>query len=342
MTKKFKIHKSYEERSKQHRNIHRNTAWGSGFVDDVKLSWDMFRPSFWGAWCAIITLWLIVNLLPFKVIIALGKAIGRLMKRFLKGRSYVLQTNLKLAFPNMSEQERNDLENRIFENSGVALFETGMAWFWPNWRIKRIFIVDPEEYAIAKELADKKERVLLLSCHMMSLEMGARMFGQFVAPGIGVYRGSDHPVWEYIQIKGRLRCNAALVERSDARSMVKALMKGLAIWYAPDQDYGPKSAVFVPFFGVDKTCTVTGLHDLARIKDVKVLPFWPTREANGYRIHFMKPLENFPTDNKENDTRLGNEIVEKMIMSAPDQYLWMHRRFKTTPEGEPSRYTEIG
>ena len=124
--------------------------------------------------------------------------------------------------------------------------------------------------------------------------------------------------------------------------MVKAVMKGYPIWYAPDQDYGLNSSVFVPFFGVDKACTVTGLHDLARIKDVKVQPFWLVREDKGYRLRVLPPLENFPTQDEVADTRLGNQYVEQMINSDRAQYLWMHRRFKTTPEGESSRYPDIG
>ncbi len=341
MEDKFKIHKSIEERSKSHRNTHRNIGWGAGVTEGVAFSKKMLLPSFWGTWTGFGLLWLIVNLLPYSCITTLGRFVGRQMKRFIKGRRYIVQTNLKLSFPDKDQQWLDDMEHRIFESAGIAIFETGIAWFWPNWRIKRLLIVDEKELERARELAKADTRTIAFTCHMTTLEIGARLYALAIKPGIGVYRSSDHPVIEYIQVKGRLRSNLALVDRNDVRSMVKAVMKGYPIWYAPDQDYGTNSAVFVPFFAVDQAATVTGLHDLARIKGVKVQPFWLIREKNGYRLRVLDPIENFPTQDEVADTRLGNEYVEKMILSAPEQYLWMHRRFKTCPEGVPSRYPKI-
>ena len=225
---------------------------------------------------------------------ALGRLLGRTMQRILKPRRYVVSTNLKLAFPQMSQEERDQLQKRIFENAGMAIFETGIAWFWPDWRIKRMLIIDDKELALAKELAKENTRTIAFTCHMVTLEIGARLYALAIKPGIGVYRSTDHPVVEYVQVKGRLRSNLALIDRSDVRSMVKAVMKGYPIWYAPDQDYGLSSSVFVPFFGVEKTCTVTGLHDLARIKGVKVQPFWVVREKEGYRLRVFINRHTFP------------------------------------------------
>lgn len=342
MADKFKIHTSYKERKKQHRITVRNITWGSGVTEGVPFSWSLLRPSFWGAWSAIAVLFLVVTLLPYGAILCLGRMLGRLMHKLLKGRRYVVSTNLKLAFPEKSEEDRAALEKRIFENAGMAIFETGIAWFWPDWRIKRRLIIDPEELRKARELGAQDTRTIAFTCHMVTLEIGARLYALAIKPGIGVYRSSDHPVWEYIQVKGRLRSNLALVDRTDVRSMVKAVMKGFPIWYAPDQDYGITSSVFVPLFGVKNACTVTGLHDLARIKGVKVQPFWLIREKGGYRLRVLDPLDNFPTEDEVADTLRGNQIVEQMILSAPEQYLWMHRRFKTAPEGEAPRYPKIG
>lgn len=341
MARKIKLHKSFEERSRQHRNTQRNISWGTGVTEGIPFTWDLLRPAFWGSWAAIITLYLIVNLLPYRCILATGRLIGKLMHRFFKSRRYVVSTNLKLAFPEKSDEERAELQKRIFENTSIAAFETGIAWFWPDWRLRRLLLIDENELKKARELGEANTRTIAFTCHMVTLEIGARLYAMAIKPGIGVYRSSDHPVWEFIQVNGRLRANLALVDRTDVRSMVKAVMKGYPIWYAPDQDYGRSSSVFVPFFGVDKACTVTGLHDLARIKDVKVQPFWLVREKNGYRLRVLDPLENFPTDDPVADTARANKVIEQMIMSDPAQYLWMHRRFKTTPEGEPSRYPDI-
>lgn len=338
---KIKLHTSFQERNRKHRNTRRNLSWGSGVTTGVAFSRNMLHPAFWGAWAAIGLLWLIVTCLPYKMILLLGKGVGALMFKLLKGRRYVVETNLKLAFPEMQETERAKLEREIFTNAGIAVFETGIAWFWPDWRIKRMLLIDDQELARARELAAANTRTIAFTCHMVTLEIGARLYALAIKPGIGVYRSTDHPVWEYIQVKGRLRSNLALVERSDVRSMVRSVMQGHPIWYAPDQDYGPPSSVFVPFFGVKDACTVTGLHDLARIKGVKVQPFWLVREDKGYRLHVLEPFDNFPTEDAVADTVRGNQMVEKMIMSAPGQYLWMHRRFKTVPPGSKGRYQGV-
>lgn len=337
----MKLHTSYEERKKEGRNVERKISWGEGVTEGVPFTKNMLHPRYWGTWLGFIFLFLIVNLLPYKLTMALGRLLGRTMQRILKPRRYVVSTNLKLAFPQMSQEERDQLQKRIFENAGMAIFETGIAWFWPDWRIKRMLIIDDKELALAKELAKENTRTIAFTCHMVTLEIGARLYALAIKPGIGVYRSTDHPVVEYVQVKGRLRSNLALIDRSDVRSMVKAVMKGYPIWYAPDQDYGLSSSVFVPFFGVEKTCTVTGLHDLARIKGVKVQPFWVVREKEGYRLRVLAPLENFPTEDEVADTITSNKYVEQMIRSDLAQYLWMHRRFKNRPEGEPKRYPEI-
>ena len=339
--KKMKLHTSYEERKKEGRNVERKISWGEGVTEGVPFTKNMLHPRYWGTWLGFIVLFLIVNLLPYKLTMALGRLLGRTMQRILKPRRYVVSTNLKLAFPQMSQEERDQLQKRIFENAGMAIFETGIAWFWPDWRIKRMLIIDDKELALAKELAKENTRTIAFTCHMVTLEIGARLYALAIKPGIGVYRSTDHPVVEYVQVKGRLRSNLALIDRSDVRSMVKAVMKGYPIWYAPDQDYGLSSSVFVPFFGVEKTCTVTGLHDLARIKGVKVQPFWIVREKEGYRLRVLASLENFPTEDEVADTITSNQYVEQMIRSDLAQYLWMHRRFKNRPEGEPKRYPEI-
>ena len=118
-------------------------------------------------------------------------------------------------------------------------------------------------------------------------------------------------------------------------------MRNLPIWYAPDQDYGKTASGFVPFFGVDKAATVVGTHNLARVKNTLVQPSWTIRKDGKYQLFVGEPLENFPTEDATQDTILVNQVLEQMIRMAPEQYLWLHRRFKTTPEGEDNRYPMI-
>ena len=343
--KKFKLHDSFrrqeKERLKQRRFSLIGKGWGKGFVSKAVFSKKMLHPFFWGAWITAFFYYLMVVLLPYPVQMFLGRRIGLLIGRFMPSRRYVLETNLKLAFPTMEEKERKVMERRILENSGVAIFETGIAWFWSDRRLLRHASFDPKEIELARALAAEDRPVIVLTAHFVHLEIMARLYALLIKPGIGVYRPSEHPVWEYLQVKGRLRDNLALVSSKDPRSMLKAMIKRVPIWYAPDQDYGAKVSVFAPFFGVEKAATVTGTHDLARFKDTAVQPSWTVRDHGKYILRVLPALEDFPTEDVLVDTVRVNKILEKMIMTRPDQYLWLHRRFKTGPEGEPDRYPEL-
>ncbi|MCR5084179.1 MAG: LpxL/LpxP family Kdo(2)-lipid IV(A) lauroyl/palmitoleoyl acyltransferase [Succinivibrionaceae bacterium] len=340
--KKRKLHTDWETRKREHRKMDRESGWGKGWTGRPRFQISLLRPSYLGIWLMIGLLWLIVTLLPYTIIMWLGRMLGLTLVRLIKNRKYVTDCNLRLAFPDMPQEERDRLARKIFINSGQAVFETGIAWFWSDRRLLRHSAVDEEEIKRARELIEvQHKRVLVMTAHFVTLEIMARLYALHVAPGIGIYRSSDHPLWEYLQVKGRLRSNLALVDRNDPRSIVKALMSGHPTWYPPDQDYGPRVSIFAPFFGVENAATITGPHDLARIKNTVVQPYWIIRSHSKYHLHIGAPLEGFPSADARADTIRCNRAIEKMILMAPEQYLWVHRRFKTAPPGEPSRYPEI-
>lgn len=346
MSKKpIELHPSWQKKAREERENKRFTivqkGWGKGFVSKATLVKQMFHPHFWGAWFCIFLLWLTVTILPYPVIMFLGRKLGHILGKISPSRKYVLNRNLELAFPDMSKEDREKLSLKVQENSGQALFETGMAWFWSDRRLLKHACIDENQRKKALEIAASNRPILVLTAHFVHLEIMARLYALYVTPGIGVYKPTDHPVWEWAQVHGRLRDNIALVDRRDPRSMIKALMRNLPIWYAPDQDYGPKASVFVPFFGVEKTATVVGTHNLARVKNTQVQASWTIRKNGKYQLFIDDPLDNFPTDDEVLDTIRINKVIEKMILMAPEQYLWLHRRFKTTPEGESSRYPLI-
>ena len=182
--------------------------------------------------------------------------------------------------------------------------------------------------------------MLLLSCHFMTLELNARMFG-LLQPGIGVYRPNDNPVLEYAQVRGRTRSNKYLLDRGDIKGMIKALRKGEALWYAPDHDYGRHASVFVPFFAVEQSATITGTATLARVKNTVVLPCYTLRlPQGGYRLVIEAPLADFPSGDDHLDASRSNRVIEAAVRQAPEQYMWLHRRFKTRPnKDDPSLYS---
>jgi len=296
---------------------------------------SLLHPRYWFTWLGLGLLWLVVQL-PYPWLMALGRTLGHLAERLLKRRVAIARRNLQLAFPHLSAEEQAVLLRRNFESVGCAIFETGMAWFWPDSRVRALMQVEGEEHVRAAVAAG--EGMLLLSCHLLTLELNARMFG-LLRPGIGVYRPNTQPVLEYAQVRGRTRSNKALVDRKDIKGMIKALRQGEALWYAPDHDYGRHASVFVPFFAVEQTATVTGTATLARVKNARVLPCYTLRlPKGGYQLVIGAPLENYPCGDELQDARRSNEVVEEAVRRAPEQYMWLHRRFKTRPEGQPSLY----
>lgn len=296
----------------------------------------LLHPRYWLTWLGIGLLWLIV-LLPYPLLRRLGRLLGRIAMRVMKRRARIAYRNLELCFPEMDEKARHALVVKNFESVGMGLIETGMAWFWPDWRIQRWFSVRGLENI--KAIQAQKRGILLLGVHFLTLELGARIFG-INEPGIGVYRPNDNPLLDWLQTWGRMRSNKSMIDRKDLKGMIKALKKGEVIWYAPDHDYGPRASVFVPFFGVEQAATTTGTWMLAKTSGAAILPFVPRRKADGtgYEMILMEPEFDPPLDDAETTAAWMNKVVERCVMMAPDQYMWLHRRFKTRPEGVPSRY----
>ncbi|MGI2171184.1 LpxL/LpxP family Kdo(2)-lipid IV(A) lauroyl/palmitoleoyl acyltransferase [Shewanella sp. MF05960] len=306
-------------------------------VEKAEFSSDLYHPKHWPMWFGVL-LMRTTLLLPLRWQMKMGSAIGRLVKKLAKSRAHTARRNIDLCFPDMSETDKQELLDRTFEETGKALFDTINAWWWSNDRIQQHMTIKGTEHV--SDSLDSGKGVILFAVHCLPLEMGARIFGQF-APGIGVYRPHNNPVMEYLQVKGRLRSNKGLVPKRDVRQMIRSLRAPNVIWYTADQDFGRSSAVFIPFFAVPDAATITGATSLARLGKANVLPFFVERNADdtGYNLEIMPALDNFPGDNETDDAIRGNQIVEQLINRNRNQYMWLHRRFKTRPvKGSPSLY----
>ena len=287
-----------------------------------KFTAALLHPRYWLTWLGIGFLWLLVQL-PYPVIFRLGKFLGRFAQLFMKRRARIAYRNLELCFPQMSDSERHNMVAKNFESVGMGLMETGMAWFWPDKRMARWSEVTGTGMDPVHTLQANQTGVLLIGVHFLTLEIGARMFGM-QAPGIGVYRPNDNPVIDLIQTNGRMRSNKSMIDRKDLKGMIRALKSGEVVWYAPDHDYGPQASTWM----------------LARMSKAAIVPFVPRRkpDGSGYELMMLEPELAPPLDDAETTARWMNGIVEKCIMLAPEQYMWLHRRFKTRPKGKPSRY----
>lgn len=295
------------------------------------------HPRYWLLWFGLGLLWLITQL-PYKVLLRLGRALGALMQRVAHSRRHIVTRNIELCFTHLSVAERDALVRENFASMGIAFFEMAMSWWWPKKRLSRLVQVQGLEHLQAAQ--EQGQGAILMAIHFTTLEIGAALLGQQHTID-GMYRAHDNPVFDYVQRRGRERHNAdaQAIEREDVRGMLKVLRKGRAIWYAPDQDYGPKQSVFVPLFGVP-AATVTATSKFAKLGRAQVIPMTQTRLPNGqgYLIKIEPALSDFPGESDEQDCLRLNQWIERAIAQQPEQYLWAHRRFKTRPEGEAKLY----
>lgn len=295
------------------------------------------HPRFWLLWLGLGLLWLIVQL-PYRVLLFLGRVLGLVMYLVAGSRRRIASRNLELCFPHMTDAERERLLRANFASTGIAFFEMAMSWWWPRQRLARLAHIEGLEHLQGAE-ADG-QGAILMAVHFTTLEIGAALLSQ-VRTIDGMYREHKNPVFDYVQRSGRERHNrdATAIERDDVRAMLKVLRAGRAIWYAPDQDYGPKQSIFVPLFGIP-AATVTATSKFARLGRARVIPFTQQRlpDGQGYRLVIHPPLLDFPSESEEADCRRINQWIEQVVSACPEQYLWAHRRFKTRPEGEPKLY----
>jgi KDO2-lipid IV(A) lauroyltransferase len=302
-------------------------ARGFAVVHVPRFTIGFLHPKHWPLWFGLGLMWVLLWL-PYPVLMKLGEAVGVLLLKTMKSRVKVTRRNLELCFPDMPISEREALVRQNFKETGKAAFETFMAWCHFS------------GYEHIKAELDQGKGVLLLSGHFLSLEMIGRAFGN-THPSVGFYRPNDNEVMEYFQYHGRVRSNKYLIGKRDVRELINALNSKEVCFYLPDQDYGRNKAEFVPFFAVKETATTTGTLLFAGSANCSAVPIFCYRLPGyqGYQVQALPAFDNFPSgDNKADVTRV-NQWLEQAVLGHPEQYMWLHRRFKTRPKPEdPSLY----
>ncbi|MFK2899884.1 LpxL/LpxP family Kdo(2)-lipid IV(A) lauroyl/palmitoleoyl acyltransferase [Dyella jejuensis] len=297
---------------------------------------SLLSPRLWPAWIGVGVMKLIA-MLPFAALMAIGRALGAAIERFPSPRRQVAATNIALCFPELDAAAQARLVDAHLRDIGMMLIEFALGWMGSDRAIAKI----PVQFAGLEHLqaAHAEGRgVLLVGGHFSHLELCARLVSQRIRIA-GMYRRMDNPVFEWTVLRARLGYARAMFDKDDIRGTVKYLRSGGTLWYAPDQDMRSKDNAFVPFFGVT-AATITGTHHLARMSRSAVIPFFHRRlpGAQGYVLRLGAPLENLPSGNAEADTARINLCIEDMVREAPEQYLWVHKRFKTQPPGTPPIY----
>lgn len=285
-----------------------------------------------GSYAGLAFLWAI-HFLPTAWLGALGRALGRLLYRF--GRGRVTDTNLALCFPDMPEAERRALGRRHFEALGRNAIEMSVMWFGSDERVLGLVTLTGREHL--DRLRGKP--LILFAPHFIGLNMGGARVAHEYPGSASIYSRQKNPVLDRLFLKGRLRFGSpTLLSRQDGmRAIVKSLREGRLLYFLPDMDFGARDAIFSPFFGVP-AATVTALPRLARLGRAAIVPIITVQREHGYEAIVYPPWEDYPTEDLEGDVRRMNAFIEARVREWPEQYFWAHKRFKTRPPGEPSPY----
>lgn len=286
------------------------------------------HPRWWPTWAAMALMWLIAHL-PLQLQWWLGSGLGRLVWRLGGSRRRITETNIRFCFPELTTQKQADLVKRCFISNGIGLLEIGIGWFRDPAKLTAITEVHGLKHF---EQAQKQGKgVLLLGGHYSTLDLGGSLVTEYINADV-MQRDHNNPLVNAVMTRARERRYGTVHGARDLRGLFRSLKQNHAVWYATDQDYGRKDIVFAPFFGIPAG-SITATSRIAERSGCKVVPFSHFRRAGkpGYDIYFLPALGNFPSGDDLADASLINIIVEQEIRRAPDQYLWMHRRFKTRP-----------
>ncbi len=286
---------------------------------------------------AVLLLWLL-HLLPLPVLALVGRGVGLALYAFGTRRRMITQTNLDWCFPELDEAARARLARAHFQALGRSVLERGILWWGSRKRVERLCrLVGGEKI---DELLAAGRPIILLAPHFVGLDMGGIAVGlRFDV--VSMYTAQTNPVFDRLLLRGRLRFGRQmLLSRQDgARTSIKAMRSGRPFYYLPDMNFHRRDSIFVPFFGI-QTATITGLSRLAKAAGAAVLPC-VTRMlpgGGGYLVEIGDAWADYPSEDVTADTARMNAWIEAAVRTMPEQYFWVHRRFKTRPLGEAKPY----
>ena len=285
----------------------------------------------------VLVLWLL-HFLPLPALTVFGRGLGLLLQALGQQRRRIVTTNLKICFPELDETGINTLVSAHFQALGRSMLERSIFWWSSRERLQRLIQIEGEDKIHA--LLEARRPVILLAPHFVGLDAGGVAITMRFDI-VSIYASQTNPTFNRLLLRGRSRFgNQQLLSRQDGvRATVKAMKSGRPLYYLPDLNARRRDAVFVPFFGTSAS-TTTGLSRLSRAAGAIVVPC-VTRMlpgGAGYRVEIGDPWENYPTTNAEADTARMNLWLESIVRTMPEQYYWVHRRFKTRPLGEPKIY----
>ncbi len=292
-------------------------------------------PKYWPTWLALGIVKLI-TLLPLRVLAAMGHGVGMAAYKLGASRRKIAFKNIQSCFPELSTAECEAINKQHFSLVGQSVFTVpANMWIGAKRFASRIEVIEREHYDKALQ---NNRNIILLAPHFVGLDAGGFAVSQ-ERDAITMYQYAKNGLMDEIVKRGRGRYGGVLIERkAPLRQTIKAIRKGMPFYYLPDQDAGRKG-VFVPFFH-PLASTVPMLGKFAKMSNAVVIPV-KTKvkpKGKGYEVSFGAPLENFPSGDDMADTLTMNQAVEAMIRTMPEQYLWVHKRFKTRPPEEEGKF----
>jgi KDO2-lipid IV(A) lauroyltransferase len=296
---------------------------------------DYWHPKYWPMWISL-GLLRVAALFPYRAQLFMGRILGKIIQYLSRSKRRVIDINLQLCFPEKSQFERDKIRNGCYQNIGLALLEMAMCWWWSERRLKPLIEIRGQEHIDA--VLQSGRGVILLTGHFTSLEIGGRLFTLSI-PLQAMYRTQKNRLFDSYLYTRRNSYLENMISRKNTRQMIKGIKNLIPTWYAPDQNFSNEKNVFVPFMGV-QTATISAGSRIAQSSGAAMLPFYPERkkDGSGYIVWIEPPLENFPSGDDETDATAINVVIEKFVRRNPEQYMWIHKRFKTRPPGEPDIY----
>jgi KDO2-lipid IV(A) lauroyltransferase len=300
--------------------------------------YQYISPATWPTWIGM-GLLRIVCLLPHSAALAIGRVLGRLAHAIGGERRGIVRRNIELCFPDLGAQQLDALTREHFKALGMSMIEMGLGRWASDEYLTSITTVDGVEHIL--DSLNAGQGVILLSAHFTTLEISGRVLKLLIPPFDAVYRKNRDDFTTEMLRTGRERSAAATIEKRDIKKMVRSLRDGRTVWYAPDQSYNRKGSEVVEFFGVPSMHT-TATSTLARLGKAATIPFFPQRLENGhYHLTILPPFDDFPSDDPIADTRKYVDVLEKHILKCPEQYFWVHRKFKNLPGEYPDYYADL-
>ena len=282
-------------------------------------------PRYWLIWCSFGVLWCI-NHLPFYLQMRLGKWLGRMLYHLTPRRRRIAKINLRLCFPDLAESQRRQILKKHFESLGIMVIEFGLSWWTPTDKLKKLVTAEGLEYV--EKALQRGKGVIFLAAHFTTFEISAPLFCIFM-PANAMYRRHENPLINAVIEHGRKKHLTRIIPREDLRTMLRALKNNEIVWYASDQGYGEKHILLAPFFGIPASAN-GATSRIAKTSGAAVLPFVTYRldDNSGYRLQISPPLEDYPSGDPEKDALRINQVIEEQVLKHPEQYYWVHRRFK--------------